>query len=457
MATTLRVNLDRPYQKIDGFGVCQGFGRARILGGSEGLPAERTREVLDLLFGAGGAAVSLLRLCIGASESDGPGTMKSIARSAPAGPDGPLEYAWDGDDCGQVWLAREAMRYGVRRIFAHPLSALPFMMDTAPGASSGVVRGMPGTSPDLGDWRRSFADYLLQYVRFYAQSGVRITDLGFANEPDLLMHYPDHRPRYPLLQLEPKQVVDFVKVLGPIAERSGLPVRLVCCSAKSWGQQAVYTAEVEADETAARHVGVHAGNGYLTPARRPLPTSRPTWVAGWDPDVDNHAADWVDAWDSNDRSDGIVLAEDVSDALTTASVNGYFYLFGASARRGTRALIWLDGDRYHVSKRFWAFAAYSRFIQPGAYRVAAEADQAADGLKAVAFRRPDGSAVVNLLNLRPGVMEVAVDLDRAPAAPAVHRWLTDNDHALTPMPIDPSADRVVLPAKSLTTLVFDWR
>jgi glucosylceramidase len=453
MALTLHVDVERTHQRMDGFGICEGFGRARILRGSQGLPPERSREVLDLLFGAEGARVSILRLCIGCSATEGPGEMKSIASADPGGPDQPLKYDWDGDDCGQVWLAREASRYGVRRIFANALSAPAYMLHERTDAPGYLVGGMAGTPAAAGDWRSAFAGYLLRYVRFYADSGVQITHLGFADEPDLLTHHPDRVSRYPRLRLEPHHVVDLVKVLGHATERSGLTVRMVCCNARSWAQQAVYTAAVEADEAAARHVAVHAGNNYLTRARRALPTTRPTWVAGWDPDVDNHTATWNGDWDTGDPSDGILLAEDISDALTAAGVSGYCYLFGASARAGTRALICLDGPRYRVSKRFWAFAAYSRFIRPEAHRV--EARLSGNGVKAAAFRGPDGEVVVNLLNLRPEPADVTVQVSPGTGPAPVRRWLTDADHALTRMPRRSTADPVAVPARSLTTLVMD--
>ena len=54
------------------------------------------------------------------------------------------------------------------------------------------------------------------------------------------------------------------------------------------------------------------------------------------------------------------------------------------------------GDGYRVSKRLWAFAAYSRFIRPGAVRVPATFDD--PNVKVTAFRNRDGSMVVELLN-----------------------------------------------------------
>jgi glucosylceramidase len=117
--------------------------------------------------------------------------------------------------------------------------------------------------------------------------------------------------------------------------------------------------------------------------------------------------------------------------------------------------VWLDGPDYHVSKRFWAFAAYSRFIRPDAYRVKVRPDLAEMGLKVSAFRRPDGGAVLNVLNLRADATGVTVDLTPDVGALAVQRWLTDADHALIPMAPQSPADPVLLPARSLTTLVWE--
>jgi O-glycosyl hydrolase len=376
--------------------------------------------------------------------------MRSIAANGPPGPGRPVEYSWDGDDCGQVNLAEEAVRYGVERIFASPVSAPWYMLDCGPGQGGGTVRGMPGGS-EGEDWRSAFAAYLLQYVRFYADSGVQITDLGFANQPDLLLHHPDRVARFPLLQLRPHQAVDFVKVLGRAVEQAGIPVRIVCANALSWESQAGYTAAVEADEEAARYVAVHGAQNYRTRARRPLDTGRPMWMTEWDPSVTGHqgALDW----DSGDCCDGIRLAEDVHDALTMAGVSGYLYLFGASARARTSALIRVDADDYRVSARFWALAAFSRFIRPSSCRIGVTLADAGDGLKVSAFATPDGDVVVNLLNLRPDTVGAVVHPPAGYRVAGLRRWLTDASHSLTAL-APPTAGGVSLPGRSLTTLVW---
>jgi len=451
MVASLGVDRARRHQRIDGFGFCEGFGRARILRGSQGLPAEAAGEVLELLLGPRGAALSILRLCIGASALEGPGEMRSFAAVGPGSPDEPLVYDWDGDDAGQVWLARQAATFGVRRFFAHPLSAPAYMLHRPGGRYDGLIRGMRGTGAEAGDWRAAYAEYLLQYVRYYAAHGVDITDLGIAHQPDVLHHRPGQRIRYPLLKLEPADVVDLVSSIGARIAHAGPDVKLVCGDAISWDSQVEYTAAVEADEVAAGYVGLHAGNSYLTPARRPLPTTRPTWMTEWDPEVDQQSTRWNDAWDSGRASDAILLADDIHGALTAANVSGYLYLFGASARESTRALIQLAGPTFHVSRRLWAMAAYSRFIRPGAHRVDARLTPDDGRLKVSAFTGPDSRVVLQALNLGDRGADFTVALSPALPAATVHAWLTDERHTLAPLAPRSTADVHHVPARSLTT------
>jgi hypothetical protein len=50
--------------------------------------------------------------------------------------------------------------------------------------TSSYLCGTPGHYCATGDWRQAYADYLVQYVKFYGNEGLHITHLGFLNEPD---------------------------------------------------------------------------------------------------------------------------------------------------------------------------------------------------------------------------------------------------------------------------------
>src|SRR5690606_27432255 len=127
-------------------------------------------------------------------------------------------------------------------------------------------------------------------------------------------------------------------------------------------------------------------------ADRPLPTDATVWMSEWGPGGNV----WDEGWDSGLPSAGITVAEDIHRTLTDANANAYLFWLGASIG-ATRALIQIDGENYHTSARLWAFAAYSRFISPGAYRVPATA--ADEELRASAYRNLDGCRVIEIINV----------------------------------------------------------
>ncbi|WP_406673261.1 glycoside hydrolase [Nonomuraea sp. N2-4H] len=416
----ITVNEHVRHQEIDGFGISQAFRRNELL---KALPAAKQREVLDLWFHrTKGAGLSILRLGIGSSPAGSPyDHMVSIQPEDPGGPDAPPKYMWDGDDNSQVWVAKEAKRYGVERFFADAWSAPGYMKDNGDDKNGGTL---------LPEWRRAYAKYLVAYTQFYAEEGIKITDLGFTNEPDYTAPYASMR-------FTPEQAAEFVKVLGPIARDTNV----VCCDSFGWREAKAYTAAIEADPEARRWVKTHTGHTYASPVDGPLPTSRKTWMSEWNPSGNT----WNEAWDDGSGYDGMTIAKAVHDALTLGNVSAYVYWLGGS-RGETRALLQLDDEagEYHVSKRLWALAGYSRFIRPGAVRL--EAGAADPALKVSAFRNRDGSKVIVALNTGTAPVEWTGVRGRASA------YVTDEARSMAPVSVGRGA--VTLAPRALTTVVI---
>ena len=124
-ATTLTINLATKYQTIDGFGCSEAFQRAN---GIVNLPTTQQRYALDLLFNTtSGAGFSILRNGIGSSPNSNSDWMNTILPVSPGSPTGKPNYVWDGKDSGQVFVSREAVKYGVKKIYANAWSAPGFM------------------------------------------------------------------------------------------------------------------------------------------------------------------------------------------------------------------------------------------------------------------------------------------------------------------------------------------
>ncbi|WP_435280301.1 glycoside hydrolase family 30 protein [Streptomyces koelreuteriae] len=418
------------HQPIDGFGISEHFGRAAIMRGSQGLPAQRQREILDLLFSRStGVGLSILRL----------GIDSGIQPTDPGGPNATPKYVWDRNDKGQVWLAQQAKAYGVNRFYADAWTAPGYMKTNGTDANGGTLCGLAGASCASGDWRKAYANYLVQYAKFYAQEGIRINDLGFTNEPDWTATYDSMR-------LTPAQAVEFTKVFGPVARAGGYQV--VCCDSFGWNQQKNYTSAIEADATARGFVDTHAGHTYASKIDGPLPTGKRTWMSEWSPD----GTTWNEAWDDGSGYDGFTVAGAVHDALTKGNTSGYVYWYGASTG-ATRGLIQMDGANYHVSKRLWALANYSRFIRPGATRIGATTS---DGnLRLSAFRNTDGTVTVVALNAASSATPVSFGLQNigfttGTATP----YLTNGSQSTARQPAVPVTGgslKATVPARSLVT------
>lgn len=437
------------YQQIDGFGFSQAFQRAALLRGDCGLSGAKRTEVLDLLLSPDrGAGLSILRLGIGSSDCDAGDRMKSIQPVSPGSPSAEPRYLWNGDDGGQVWLAREAQRYGIKRFYAVAWSAPGYMKTTGTDSDGGRLLGLPGTEQFLEDWRSAYSNYLLQYVKFYRQEGIEITDIAFMNEPEL-SHY------YATMEFSIEQMIDMVKVIGPAIAASGLHLNLICCEACRRELQVKYTKVIESDSDAAQWINAYSFHGYH-PAEDPyldskLPTDKPAWMSEWVPDL--NGPDWVEKWDGSPAS-GVQVACDIHRALTLSHVSAYIYWFGASIG-ASRSLIQLDGPNYRVSKRLWALASYSRFIRPGAIRVAASA---ADGDVLIsAFRNPDESQVVVLLNTSQSQLCLEVTMEGMfNYGSRCTTYLTDSEHSMEPGQHSDMRDallRVQQPPRSLISIV----
>ena len=49
----------------------------------------------------------------------------------------------------------------------------------------GYLCGVANTSCATGDWRQSYADKIVRYLKDYERNGITVNYVGFLNEPDL--------------------------------------------------------------------------------------------------------------------------------------------------------------------------------------------------------------------------------------------------------------------------------
>ena len=419
--------------EVDGFGFSEAFGQADTL---RRLPADRRRELLDLLFRRDtGAGFTIVRLGIDAGTT--------LEAADPGGPSAKPKYSFDGSDGGQVWLAEQAQRYGVSNFMADAWTAPAFMKDNH-AKIGGTLCGLTVAGCDNADWTHAFSNYLLQYVRYYRELRIPIGALGFSNEPDANVVYES-------MKMTPAQAVQMLRVFGPAVRASGLDLRITCCDATTWTGAGNYTAAIEADPVK-QYVDLYTAHQYGVHAASPLPTTLPVWMTEWSSGLPS----FFSSWDCNgcaNGPDGMYLAQDVVQAFAQGHINAYVFWWAAGDAPAT--LIQTTADATTIAKRFYALAMVSRFVLPGAVRVAAESPD--PEVRVAGFRNPSGGRVLVLVNLAhtPKQMRFRVDPDSAHAT--VRTILTDSAQSMAETSARGLTDGILsvpMPRRSMTTVLL---
>ena len=172
--------------------------------------------------------------------------------------------------------------------------------------------------------------------------------------------------------------------------------------------------------------------------------TQPTRLKVWQTETSDLSGKWSTAWYSADTAgavttgDGYTWANLIYDGLTAGNVSAYLWWVGTQDEKmngnNNEKLILVDVPKedYVVSKRFWAFAQYSRTIRPGAVRVGVSASSATSGLKTTAFENVDGSVVVSIINTRPEAAALQLVIkERQDVGGEVKAWVTDENNDMT--------------------------
>ncbi|KAI0841553.1 glycoside hydrolase family 30 protein [Hypoxylon sp. FL0890] len=443
--STITVDLSKTYQTIDGFGCSFAFQRANLITNMS--DKTKQRALLDLLFNTtSGAGLSIIRNGIGSSPDSSSDHMNTFAPKDPGGPTATPQYQWDGKDSGQLWLTQEAYNtYGVRQIYGDAWSAPGYMKSNNNENNGGTLCGVTGTNCRSGDWRQAYANYLVQYVRYYAEAGVPVTRIGFLNEPEF-------SPSYASMNSNGAQAADFIKVLHSALETANLTsqVGISCCESEGWGNQvnmvnAIKSAGAESLlATVTSHTYTGGPNG-------PMNTRVPVWLS----EQCDLQGQWTTAWyQGGGAGEGLTWANNIYNALVNSNISGYLYWEGVQwpSPNTNEKMIRVDQQspyNYEVSKRIWAFANWSRFVRPGAIRISSSGGS---GVKSAAFKNVDGSIAVVVISTGGSASNVSIKLNGGNATEATG-WVTDTTHSCEKINVTVSSGSVSgsVAARSITT------
>ncbi len=413
----IRVDPTRRMQTIVGFGASVTDASGWLLQTAMS-DAART-ALLHELFGRAddGLGLSLTRLTIGASDFSR--THYSLDDSPDGKPDPALEhFSVAANEVDVIPVMQQVLAINPHlRVIASPWSPPAWMK-----SSSSLIGGtlMP-------EHERSLAQYLLGYVDAYAAHGIPIWALTLQNEPGF------EPADYPGMRMPAEQRARVIaNHLGPLlAGRTPRP--LIFDWDHNWDAPHE-PMQVLADPDAAAYVdGVawHCYGGKVA-AQSAVHDAHPEKLAILS---ECSGGDWEPV-----RSGGMLwLARNlILDAIRNWAGGVVLWNLALDQNRGPhrggcdtcRGVVTIDSDTGAVSRNheYWALAHFSRFVRPGAVRIATAGE--ADGLYHVGFVNVDDASIVL----------VAVNERREETALNIH--VADGSHT------------VLLPARSIATMIW---
>ena len=371
------------YQTIAGFGFAEAFGEAADVMNA---PSSEQQQALNLLLStSSGAGLDIIRNEISADSGT---TIEPNSPGSPGAAPTYVSLASINQDQGQLWFDQQAKaNYGVTNFFADAWSAPAFMKTNGSQDNGGQVCGVSGTSCGSGDWRQAYANYLVQYAKDYAAAGVPLSYIGPTNEPDFSASYDS-------MTMSGSQLASLLDVVGPTVKSSGLSTQVECCAATGWPNSASYASAIEADPTALADTAVFSSHGYSGAPTTPLAGwTKPVWETEW---FGNDSSSWDPAWDDGTADSGLTWAQHIYQGLTGANLSSFLFWQGADPNNGNGGLVYLNNGTATASGRLWAFANYSRYIRPGAARIASTSSNS--GVDISAYKNTDGTIAVVVLN-----------------------------------------------------------
>lgn len=401
---TITVNDSVRFQQIDGFGASLTDSSAWLLWNK--LTEAQRKEVLQMLFSPSkGIGLSILRQPMGASDfalsdytyDDLPaapfpgqacGQASGQTSNQASIPEDPQlkHFSIDHDRAYIIPILREALALNpTLKIIATPWSP-PAWMKTSRSLIQGSL---------LPKAYSSLAKYFVQFVKEYEAAGAPIYAITMQNEP---MNVPNN---YPGMNMSaPEQAEFLANDLGPAFRDARLKTKIMVFD-HNWDLIA-YPIEVLGDSKAAAFAAgtaIHCYGGSVT-AQSELHERFP------EKDI------WLTECSGGEWQKGKLLPQQAGLLIGAArnwaksvvlwnlalDQNHEPFLGGCTNCRGVVTINHaVQPARIEPTVDFTALAHASKFVMPGAYRVESNAfDQGS--LEDVAFRNPDGSLVLLVLN-----------------------------------------------------------
>ncbi len=450
-----RITLDpgKTFQTIESFGA-SGAWWAQVAGGwqepdeKSGLP--KRERLAQLLFDKEkGLGLNCYRYNLGGgSAQSGKGEFSMPTRRTESfDTDG--GYDWSRD-ANAVWMLRRAADYGVKDLVVFVNS--PPERFTVNGMTHCSV---PFKSNLSKERYPDFVRYCLDCVEHFRAEGIPVNLLSPVNEPVWKWTGGQEGCHY-----RPGQVRRLLRLFAAETEKRPALADLRLSGAENgdirWFNK-TYTRVMLGDKIiCARVDGIDVHSYFLLPrsallrrlcgSRLPFLRRYRRWLDRRFPGVPVRTSEWTHMKGGRDWGMDSALEQTkiMLEDLTVLNVSSWQNWIAVSDVDYCDGLLYMDTEArtFAPAKRYFAFGQFSKFIEPGSVRIAANAGEK---LQAAAFKKGSRVAVV-AVNFGEDPVEAALPAD------VKEIRLTSEAHALTAMPAAPV---FVFPPKSVATIIID--
>lgn len=307
-----------------------------------------------------------------------------------------------------------------------------------------------------------FADYCVEVTKHFLQQGVPVKFVSPVNEP--VWVWTDKNGQEGC-HYRPWQVHSLMRVMADRFQASGLPVKLSGAENGDlrWFNKTYSRIMLGDKKIAAASDGVDV-HSYFLPSPIPIGflakfvNDRLSFVRRFRKWLDRHyptakvrVSEWTHMQGGRDygMDSALVQTETVLDDLTLLNACAWQHWIAVSNVDYCDGLLYIDLNKpgFELTKRYYAFGNFSKFIPVGAVRVLAECNHA--DVKLAVFRK---STKTVLVVMNKGETDIPLTI-AALQDKQVQMFTTDKNNDLTETTT--KASDIVLPQKSVCTLIIE--
>lgn len=389
---TIEVDPSVEYQHIIGFGGAFTEAVASVIGR---LPESRRKEILDAYFSPYGSWYSLCRIPIGSCDF----SLSTYSYNETPGDTLMENFSIARDKEALIPLIKSAMAVpGAKfELFASPWSP--------PGWMTTQGRRVAPNNHLKPEYYGAYADYLARYFKAYSEEGLNIPYMTIQNESW------NDSGRWETTQFQPKETVDFVKVLGPVFAEQNITSKIMIydhnkgLNNQGENQIKYYVDRVLNDPEARKYISGVAFHWYGATQTDPFTDIKVTHDAYPEQILIHSEACAEGGPQPNDYTIGERYGYDILGCLNNRTQGWIDWNLVLDHNGGPNhannfcsapILANTETGELIYNPSYYYLAHYSKFFRPGAVVIDAKSNN--QTLEATACKNPDGKIAVVVMN-----------------------------------------------------------